>query len=327
MVTKFTDKPIEILLLLNYGLVNFYLTPIITFINYFNSIMDSQATDEITPEEKALLEEEENSPTTHTATTPTLEMGRMNINSPKPLSRQVSLNHFKEILNKFTENLINEAPEEIKHQCKIGILDLYNLLKIEPTHENVTKIKSDVIVAKGFEQIKTTYPENVNDVTNATNQDIENEKKKLQTLEELYTKLKNSVHFNISEPEIMASDFNNLTEAREILRSLSKNLDFNQKRVNQLALSTGKALQKVQTLCKKEKRKFDDYISSLNIGWSRSYTFFLKSYYNFTIEFPRFSEVSLSIHQIMSKWSMIKTIIKEKVKLDDIESNFWKNIN
>ena len=124
---------------------------------------------------------------------------------------------------------------------------------------------------------------------------------------------------NKSNPTININ-FENLNEAKGVIVSISNELDFHQKKTIKYALLAGQSLIKIQELCQIENKKFFDFLRECEIEWSKSYIYFLISFYNFSKEYPKICNVSFSIHFIMSNFKKIKLAIWS----NKTERDFWK---
>ena len=117
-------------------------------------------------------------------------------------------------------------------------------------------------------------------------------------------------------------NFENLNEAKGIIVSISNELDFHQKQTIKYVLLAGQSLIKIQELCQTDK-KFFDFLKECDIEWSKSYIYFLISFYNFSKEYPKICNISFSIHFIISNFKKIKLAIWSK-KQKEIFGKLYK---
>ena len=104
-------------------------------------------------------------------------------------------------------------------------------------------------------------------------------------------------------------NFKDLNEAKGVIVSISNELEFHQKQSIKCALKAGQCLIKIQELCAIENKNFLSFLKECNINWDKSYVYFLISFYNFTKEYPRISNLSLSLHFVMNNFKKIKLAI------------------
>jgi hypothetical protein len=134
-------------------------------------------------------------------------------------------------------------------------------------------------------------------------------------------KLKNSLLVgNKSIGTIEKLNFDKLKEAKEVIISIRNELEFHQNQTIKYALLAGQSLIKIQELCHIENKKFFHFLKKCGIEWSKSYIYFLISFYNFSKEYPKICNVSLSIHSIMSNFKKVKLVIWS----NKTERDFWK---
>jgi hypothetical protein len=133
--------------------------------------------------------------------------------------------------------------------------------------------------------------------------------------------LKNSLSVgNQSNGTIKKLNFDKLKEAKEVIISIRNELNFHQKQTIKYVILAGQSLIRIQELCQIEKKKFFDFLKECGIEWSKSYIYFLISFYNFSREYPKICNVSLSIHFIMNNFKKIKLAIWS----NKTERDFWK---
>jgi hypothetical protein len=122
--------------------------------------------------------------------------------------------------------------------------------------------------------------------------------------------LKNSLFIgNQSNETIEKLSLDKLKEAKEVIISISNELNFHQKQTIKYALLAGQSLIKIQKLCQIENKKFFDFLKECGIEWSRFYTHFLISLYIFSKEYPKICNVTLSIYFIKNNFKQIKLSI------------------
>jgi hypothetical protein len=113
----------------------------------------------------------------------------------------------------------------------------------------------------------------------------------------------------------------NLALAKPAIISLSNKLEFYQKKTVKIAFQTGECLAKIQELCKFENKIFKEFLKECDIKWEISYVYFLIRLYRFCIDYPKFCDVSLSLHFIKNNFNRIKTAIWSVKE----EREYWKN--
>jgi hypothetical protein len=122
--------------------------------------------------------------------------------------------------------------------------------------------------------------------------------------------LKNSLFVgNQSIGTFKELDFDKLKESKEVIISIPNELEFHQNQTIKYALLAGQSLIKIQELCHIEHKKFFDFLKECDIKWSKSYIYFLISFYNFSREYHKICNISFSIHFIMSNFKKIKLAI------------------
>jgi restriction endonuclease S subunit len=100
------------------------------------------------------------------------------------------------------------------------------------------------------------------------------------------------------------------------------NWNFDQKQTLKCALKAGECLIKIKELCAIENKKFIPFLKEFNINWDKSYVYFLISFYNFTKEYPKLSNLSLSPHFVMKNFKKIKLAIWSSNE----EREYWRSI-
>ncbi len=114
--------------------------------------------------------------------------------------------------------------------------------------------------------------------------------------------------------------FNNLNEAKGVIVSISNELEFHQKEIIKCAIKAGECLYKIKELCQVNGKKFNDFLIDCNVKWSKSYIQFLISLYNFNKDYPKISNLSLSLYFIKNNFKKIKLAIISS----NTEKNYWK---
>lgn len=138
---------------------------------------------------------------------------------------------------------------------------------------------------------------------------------------ELIEELKNSLSGgNESIGSIEKHDFEELKEAKQVIISIRNELEFHQKQTIQYGALAGKTLKKVQKLCQIENKKFPEFLKECGINWSKSYIYFLISFYNFSKKYPKICNISLSTYFVKNNFKSIKLAISSS----DDEKKFWK---
>ena len=77
---------------------------------------------------------------------------------------------------------------------------------------------------------------------------------------------------------------------------------------------------KFKNCVKLNSKKFNEFLKECNIKWSKSYIQFLISLYNFSKDYPKICNISLSLYFIKNNFKKIKlAILSSKTERD-----FWK---
>ncbi len=137
---------------------------------------------------------------------------------------------------------------------------------------------------------------------------------------DLINLMKSSISIGNKSNPTIDINFENLNEAKGVIVSISSELDFHQKQTIKYALLAGQSLIKIRELCQIENKKFFNFLKECKIEWSKSYIYFLISFYNFSKEYPKICNISSSIHFIMSNFKKIKLAIWS----NKTERDFWK---
>ena len=111
-----------------------------------------------------------------------------------------------------------------------------------------------------------------------------------------------------------------MNEAKGVIISISNELDFHQKETIKCAIRAGECLYKIKELCLTNSKKFNDFLMECNIKWSKSYVQFLISLHNFSKDYPKISNLSLSLYFIKNNFKKIKLAIISS----NTERNYWK---
>lgn len=72
--------------------------------------------------------------------------------------------------------------------------------------------------------------------------------------------------------------------------------------------------------CLVDGKKFNDFLIDCKIKWSRSFVQFLISLYNFSKDYPKINNLSLSLYFIKNNFKKIKLAIISS----NTERNYWK---
>ncbi len=115
-------------------------------------------------------------------------------------------------------------------------------------------------------------------------------------------------------------NFNNLNEAKGIIISIKDELEFHQKQTLKCAIKAGECLYKIKELCSVNGNKFNEFLIECNIKWSKSYVQFLISLYIFSKDYPKISNLSLSLYFIKNNFKKIKLSIISS----NTEKSYWK---
>jgi hypothetical protein len=116
-------------------------------------------------------------------------------------------------------------------------------------------------------------------------------------------------------------NFNNLNEAKGVIVSISNELDFHQKETIKCAIKAGECLYKIKELCLVNGKKFNEFLLDCNTKWSKSYVQFLISLYIFSKDYPKISNLSISLYFIKNNFKKIKLAIISS----NTEKNYWKS--
>jgi hypothetical protein len=134
--------------------------------------------------------------------------------------------------------------------------------------------------------------------------------------------MKNSITIGDKNNPTNNINFKDLNEAKVVIVSISNELEFHQKQTLKCALKAGQCLIKIQELCATENKKFTSFLKECNINWDKLYVHFLISFYNFPKEYPRLSNLSLSLHFVMNNFKKIKLAIWSS----NAEREYWRNM-
>jgi len=86
------------------------------------------------------------------------------------------------------------------------------------------------------------------------------------------------------------------------------------------AIKAGECLYKIGELCQVNGKKFNHFLIECNIKWSKSYVQFLISLYNLSKDYPKISNLSLSLYFIKNNFKKIKLSIISS----NTEKSYWK---
>ncbi len=120
---------------------------------------------------------------------------------------------------------------------------------------------------------------------------------------------------------IGTNNIENLEQAKEVIISIRNGLDYHQKQSLKYAIKAGESILRIKELCLVEKKNFKDFLKECDINWNKSYVYFLISFYNFSKDYPKICNVSLSIYFIMSNFKSIKLAIWSSKD----EREYWKS--
>jgi hypothetical protein len=151
---------------------------------------------------------------------------------------------------------------------------------------------------------------------------IRKSKSKKKNQNDILKLMKNSISIGNKFNSTNNINFKDLDEAKGVIVTISNELEFHQKQTLKCALQAGDCLIMIQELCAIENKKFIPFLKECNIKWDKSYVYFLISFYNFTKEYPRISNLSLSLHFVMNNFKKIKLAIWSS----NAERDYWKNI-
>jgi hypothetical protein len=132
--------------------------------------------------------------------------------------------------------------------------------------------------------------------------------------------MKDSISIGNKCNSINNINFKDLNEAKRVIVSISNELEFHQKETIKCAIKAGECLYKTRELCQLNGNKFSDFLIECNIKWSKSYVQFLISLYNFSKDYPKISNLSLSPYFIKNNFKKIKLAIISS----NTERNYWK---
>jgi hypothetical protein len=147
-------------------------------------------------------------------------------------------------------------------------------------------------------------------------------KSKKKNQNDILKLMKNSISIGNKYSSINNINFKDLNEAKGVIVSISNELEFHQKQTLKCALKAGQCLIKIQELCAIENKKFISFLKECNIKWDKSFVYFLISFYNFVKEYPKLSNLSLSLHFVMNNFKKIKFAIWSS----NAEREYWKNM-
>ncbi len=160
----------------------------------------------------------------------------------------------------------------------------------------ILRIAKKYFETKGFAKPKLRVIDEINtsddEVNEQTHKPLKSKKKDQNHLIKL---MKNSIS--------IGNESNYRINYFRVIVSINNKLDFHQKQ------TLKSKSQKIQELCQIENKKFFDFLRECNIEWSKSYIYFLISFYNFSKEYPKICNISFSIHFIMSNFKKIKLAI------------------
>ncbi len=140
---------------------------------------------------------------------------------------------------------------------------------------------------------------------------------------QIIEKMKNSlIVSNQSAGPIETSILENLEQAKEVITSISNQLEYHQKQALKYAIRAGQCLLRIQELCAIENKKFSLFLKECGINWDKSYVYFLISFYNLSKEYPKISNLSLSIHFVKVNFKKMKLAILSSNE----ERQFWKRM-
>lgn len=136
-------------------------------------------------------------------------------------------------------------------------------------------------------------------------------------------KLRNSLSVgNRSSGTIKVPNFQELKDAKHAIILISNQMEFYQKKTIKYALLAGQSLEKIQQLCKIKRKKFHVFLRECGVKWNKSYTHFLISFYKISLEYPKLSNISLSIHFVKNNFKRIKSAISSTNE----ETEYWKKV-
>ena len=151
---------------------------------------------------------------------------------------------------------------------------------------------------------------------------IRKSKSKTKNQNDILKLMKDSISIGDKSSSTNNINFKDLDEANGVIVSISSELEFHQKQTLKCALKAGQYLIKIQELCATENKKFISFLKECNINWDKSYVYFLISFHNFTKEYPRISNLSLSLHFVMNNFKKTKLAIWPS----NTEREYWRNV-
>lgn len=136
---------------------------------------------------------------------------------------------------------------------------------------------------------------------------------------QLIKKMKNSITVGNESTGFQATMPKNIEQAKEVIISINNELNYHQKQTVKYALQAGQYLILSRDLCLIEDKNFNEFLKECDVKWSKSYIYFLISFYNFSKHYPKISNVSLSIHFIKNNFKKIQLAVKS-------EREFWRSV-